>query len=78
MELWGEALMRKGDLKGAIEKFRAADQDAPRWGRNHMNWGEALAGLGRPVEARGQWRAAGSMDLSPGDRALVRRRLQVG
>ena len=73
LELWGEALMRKGDWAGAVARFAEADQHAPRWGRNHLRWGEALARLGRTDEARAQWRAAAGMDLSAADRAELAR-----
>jgi tetratricopeptide (TPR) repeat protein len=68
---WGEALLAKGDFDGAVAKFAAADPFAPRWGRNHMIWGEALAKLGRGDEGRAQYRAAAGMDLSAPDRARL-------
>jgi tetratricopeptide (TPR) repeat protein len=71
LELWGEALMRMGDLKGAAAKFAEADQYAPRWGRNHLRWGEALMLTGRYAEARRQFEAANSLDLSKPDRAAL-------
>jgi tetratricopeptide (TPR) repeat protein len=71
LELWGEALLAKGDLNGAVKKFREANDGAPRWGRNHLRWGEALARLGKAEDAKAQWRAAASMDLSVADRARV-------
>ena len=69
MELWGEALIRTGDFEGAVTKFREANAYAPRWGRNHLKWGEALARLGRQAEARVQFQTAKSPDLSAADRA---------
>jgi tetratricopeptide (TPR) repeat protein len=69
LELWGEALMRKGDFANAARKFREADRYAPRWGRNHLLWGKALAKLGRPDEAKAQWRIARGLDLSLTERA---------
>ena len=42
---------------------------APRWGRLHLKWGEALAKLGKADEAGAKWRAAATMDLVPADRA---------
>ena len=59
-----------------LGKFAAADKDAPRWGRNHLRWGEALARLGRADQARAQWRAAA--DLSSADQAKLRRLLKAG
>src|SRR5262249_17100251 len=71
MELWGEALMRKGDFTGAVSKFAEADKDTPLWGKNHLRWGEALTRLGRYREARTQFEAANSMALSRPDRAAL-------
>ncbi len=65
--------MQKGDFTGAARKFAEADKDAPRWGRNHLRWGQALARLGRADEARAQYRAAAGMDLSPMRRAELAR-----
>ena len=63
--------MRKGDLNGAVAKFAEADKDAPRWGRNHLRWGQALLRLGQKDEAKAQLRAASGVDLSPPDRATL-------
>jgi tetratricopeptide (TPR) repeat protein len=71
LELWGEALVAKRDYSGAVAKFSEADQYAPRWGRNHMRWGEALMLSGRYAEARRQYEAANSLDLSRPDRAAL-------
>jgi len=65
--------MKQGDFGGAIGKFRDADKDAPRWGRNHLHWGEALAKLGRADEAKAWWSAAAGMDLSAIDWAKLAR-----
>ncbi len=63
--------MRKGDYAGAVAKFAEADTDAPKWGGNHMRWGEALMLSGRYAEARAQYEAADGMDLSKPDRAAL-------
>ena len=65
--------MRKGDFAGAVAKFKQADKHAPRWGRNHLRWGEALAKLGEADEAKAQFAAAAGMDLSVADRAELGR-----
>ena len=67
-EGWGEALLNKGDAAGAIPKFAEAQKSAPRWARLHLKWGEALAKLGRKDEARAQFKAAATMDLTPTER----------
>lgn len=72
IEIWGEALLAKGDATGAAAKFSEAAKLAPNWGRLHLKWGEALAKLGKTNEARVKWRAAGTMDLSPADRAALK------
>jgi tetratricopeptide (TPR) repeat protein len=71
LELWGEALMAKRDYAGAVTKFAEADRHAPHWGRNHLRWGEALMLSGRYAEARRQYEAANTMDLSKPDRAAL-------
>ena len=63
--------MAKRDYAGALAKFAEADRNAPRWGRNHMMWGEALMLSGRYAEARRQFEAAAEMDLSGSDRAAL-------
>ncbi|MDB5454233.1 MAG: hypothetical protein JWO33_2811, partial [Caulobacteraceae bacterium] len=71
--IWGEALMAKGDFKGAVAKFEQASRHAPRWGRLHMKWGEALAKLGKAAEAKARFAAAAGMDLKPAERAELAR-----
>ena len=71
LEIWGEALMKKGDLRAAADRFAEADAHAPRWGRNHLMWGEALMLVGRFAEGRAQFEAAKTMDLSIPDRAAL-------
>ncbi len=73
LELWGEALMKKGDIRRRRRQVQAADKYAPRWGRNHLRWGEALAKLGRADAAKAQFAAAAGMDLSTADRAELAR-----
>ena len=53
----------------AVRKFETAVTLAPRWGRLHLKWGEALARLGKMNEARAKWTAAAGMDLTPSERA---------
>ncbi len=68
-EFWGEALLGKGDAKGAAAKFAQAEPLAPQWGRLHLKWGEALAKLGRTDEAKAHWRTAATLDLTDAERA---------
>ncbi len=63
--------MAQGDDAGAVTRFAAADKDAPRWGRNHLDWGEALMLSGRYAEARTQFEAARGLDLNIPDRAAL-------
>ena len=67
--------MVQGDAKGAAAKFAEAAPHAPQWGRLRLEWGEALAKLGREAEARAQWRAAAGMYLTTFERARVFERL---
>ncbi len=69
LELMGEALMRKGDYRAAVDKFRSADEAAPRWGRNHLRWGKSLLRVGREREAKAQAR-----DRAPAESRRLRPR----
>jgi len=71
LEIWGEALLKKGDLAGAAGKFAEAAANAPHWGRDHLMWGEALLLEGRYADARARFEAGGGMDLSKADRAAL-------
>jgi tetratricopeptide (TPR) repeat protein len=71
LELTGEALMRKGDYVGAVAKFRLADESAPRWGANHLRWGQSLLHAGRNREAQARLDKARSLSLSVSDRAQL-------
>ncbi len=63
--------MSQGDHVAAAARFAEADKDAPRWGRNHMLWGEALMLSGHYAEARAQFEAANGMDFSAPDHAAL-------
>lgn len=68
-QIWGEALMAKGDFAGASRKFADAARLAPNWGRNHLKAGEALTRLGGAEAARNELRTASGLDLTPAERA---------
>ena len=67
-QIWGEALMAKGDFAGASRKFADAAGLAPNWGRNRLKAAEALARLGRAEAARNELRTASGLDLTPAER----------
>jgi Flp pilus assembly protein TadD len=69
--------MARGDAAGAAAKFAEAARFAPHWGRLYLNWGQALARLGKAGEARVKWRAAAGMDLAPADRSRIDQLLAV-
>ena len=71
MKLQGDLHLRAGDAKAAARAYADASRLAPRWGRLHLKWGEALAKLGKADEARTKWRAAAAMDLSAADRTRL-------
>lgn len=71
LELMGEALMRKGNYRGAVDKFRAADEAAPNWGCNHLHWGQSLLRIGRERDAKAQLDMARRLSLSAADRAQL-------
>jgi len=68
-QIWGEALMAKGDFAAASHKFAEAAKLAPNWGRSHLKAGEALTRLGRAEAARKELRTASGLDLTPAERA---------
>jgi tetratricopeptide (TPR) repeat protein len=78
LEVWGEALLAKGDAGGAARKLAAAAAFAPKWGRLHLKWGEALAAEGKAAEAQAQWRAAAAMDLTTTERTELARTSRGG
>jgi len=73
LEMWGEALMAKNQSHLALAKFAEAEKYAPSWGRLHLKWGEALGYVGRKDEARAQYHAASTLDLSVADKAELAR-----
>jgi tetratricopeptide (TPR) repeat protein len=44
---WGAILMRRGDMDGAIAKFRSANRKGPRFADPLEKWGEALIAKNR-------------------------------
>jgi tetratricopeptide (TPR) repeat protein len=68
-EIWGEALLFKGDPRSAASKFKDAAELAPNWGRNRLKWAEALARSGEPEEARTQLRNATGLPLTVEERS---------
>jgi Flp pilus assembly protein TadD len=78
-QIWGEALLAKGDYAGASKKFAEAAKLAPHWRRNHLKAGEALARQGRSDAARAELRTASGLDLTAAERAeLAKNSVQPG
>jgi tetratricopeptide (TPR) repeat protein len=73
LEGWGEALMAKNQSHLALPKFKQAEKYAPNWGRLHLKWGEALAYAGKKDEAKVQFARAAQLDLTPSEKAELRR-----
>lgn len=67
-EIWGEALLVKGDQRAAASKFEDAEELAPNWGRNHLKWAEALARSGELERAHDQLRTAAHLPLTAEER----------
>jgi len=61
--------MAKGDVQGALAKYAEANKYAPRWGRLHLKWAEALAKSGDAAGARAHAKTAAGLDLTPTERA---------
>lgn len=55
---WGQALLKRGDAAGAIEKARAAHRVAPRFADPLKLWGDALLARNDPGGAIAKYRAA--------------------
>ena len=53
--------MKQNRADLALEKFTQANMYAPKWGRLHLKWGEALSFLGRKDDAHGQFAIAGGL-----------------
>jgi len=73
LEMWGEALILENRSDLALAKFAEADKCAPKWGRLHLKWGEALAYLGKTGDAKAQFAIATGLDLSPADKAVLKK-----
>ncbi|HEX4159607.1 MAG TPA: hypothetical protein VHY79_14145 [Rhizomicrobium sp.] len=65
--------MRKNRSDRALAKFEEANKFAPNWGRLHLEWGEALADVGRKGEAQKRFAIASRLDLSPPDKPALTR-----
>jgi len=48
---WGLALAKHGNLEGAAEKFKDANQKGPHWADPLKAWGDVLMGLGQGKKA---------------------------
>src|ERR1700719_1301129 len=49
---WGLALAKHGDLAGAAEKLKDANQKGPHWADPLKAWGDVLVKQGNTKEAR--------------------------
>lgn len=57
-QLWGEALLRRGETAAAIGKLAEAHRRAPRWAEPLKIWGDAMAAGGDHRGAVRQYRGA--------------------
>ena len=73
LEGWGEALIAKNRSDLALAKFEDANKYASNWGRLHLKWGEALFYAGQKDEAKKQFAIATTLDLSPSEKAELKR-----
>ena len=65
--------MEKNRSDLALAKFEEANKYAPKWGRLHLKWGEALAYAGHKDAAKKQFAQAAALTLPAGDRAALSR-----
>ena len=52
---WGMALLRHGDLAGAVLQFEMANQKGPHWADPLKTWGDVLMKQGKPQEAQAMY-----------------------
>ena len=77
--MWGESLIAKNRSDLALAKFEEANRYAPKWGRLHLKWGEALWWAGRQNEADKQFASADTLDLTAPEKSeLIRIRNHRG
>ncbi len=69
---WGEALLARGDLAGAIAKLQAANQRGPHWADPLKAWGDVLAKQGHWKEALAKYDEA--LKYAPNWAALMQAR----
>ena len=55
---WGLALARHNDLAGAVQHLAAAHRHGPHWADPLKAWGDVLARMGRPGQARAKYTEA--------------------
>jgi len=73
LEVWGEALIRRNRADLALAKFAEADKYAPKWGRLHLRWGEALLWSGDKAGAEKQFAIAHRLGLAPSEQSELNR-----
>jgi tetratricopeptide (TPR) repeat protein len=69
---WGIALMRHGDLDGAVAKLKNANQKGPHWADPLKAWGDVLAKRGQVREALVKYDEA--LEYAPNWAALMEAR----
>ena len=57
-KLWGDALVSKGDLAGAVAKYAIANAKGSHWADPLKAWGDVLARQGMRAEARAKYNTA--------------------
>lgn len=74
----GDVLARKRMWREAANRYAAAAQQAPRWGKLHLHWAHALGRSGNDRRAREVLQSTGSMILSSADSAVRKRLRSIG
>jgi tetratricopeptide (TPR) repeat protein len=69
---WGVALMKHGDLDGAVAKLKNANQKGPHWADPLKAWGDILAQRGHAKEALVKYDEA--LEYAPNWAALIEAR----
>ena len=63
-----DALAAQGNYRDAVERYSAAQRNAPNWGQLYLHWGQALERLDGHALAIERYRRALQLDLTDVER----------
>ncbi|OJY77390.1 MAG: hypothetical protein BGP12_02335 [Rhodospirillales bacterium 70-18] len=74
----GWAVLRQGDVPGAVKQLERASELEPNDATITMHLGDAYWAAGRKLEAQFQWRRAMTLNPEPGDEAKLEAKIAEG